>query len=46
MVQFSKSLGGKNRLPFRAVDNTLYGEGLDDADNNPGFEGKVGVQKV
>ena len=46
MVQFWKSLRGKNRLPFRAVDNTLYGEGLDDADNNPGFEGKVGVQKV
>ena len=47
MVQFWKSLmGNKDRIPFRAVDNTLYGEGLDDADNNPGFEGKVGVQKV
>ena len=46
MVQFWKSLRGKNRLPFCAVDNTLYGEGLDDADNNPGFEGKVKVQKL
>ena len=47
MVQFWKSLlEKKERIPFRAVDNTLYGEGLDDADDNPGFEGKVRVQKV